>query len=116
LIGLDRAAPHCAALSACLKANEIRKPTRDNGLTSAAYLHSLGADKAGPVPALPGPPTELSDRRRAPSATTGCPAQEGPGPQEAEQRGTPKGGNAQVTGPCRIRTCDQWIMSPLLYR
>ena len=90
----------------------------DVNLTMRFYSHTVVEDRAEALKALPdfGRTPEASP----PVAATGtCDTKPLPGDwrgQNAKQSDKCDDECAQVTGPCRIRTCDQGIMSPLLYR
>jgi len=89
----------------------------DINLTMAFYSHTLVSDRAEALSALPdltGRPA--GGRRKAATGTyDASPHQADFTPQDAKQSDKRDGAHAQPTGPWRIRTSDQWIMSPLLY-
>ena len=88
----------------------------DINLTMAHYSHTLVSDRAASLDALPDLEGSGAEGQRL--AATGTedagPLQPDSSPPSNKQSNKPGSGSAQVTGPCWIRTNDQWIMSPLL--
>ena len=88
----------------------------DADLTVAFYCRTLVADRAEALRALPDLTGQPTRKLRAAATGTGdaTPFPADFIPQDAKQNDKCKECSRQVTGPWRIRTSDQGIMSPLL--
>ncbi len=87
----------------------------DVNLTMGYYSHTLMADRAEALKSLPdliGP--EPKQQMRATGTYDTVPIPVDFAGENAKQNANRENEDAQVIGPCRIRTYDQWIMSPLL--
>ncbi len=90
----------------------------DINLTMAYYSHTLVSDRAKALKALPdltGKPA-TGQRKAATGTDDVTPSPVDSRPQNDKQNDKRDDKSPQVTGPCRIRTYDQGIMSPLLCR
>ena len=88
----------------------------DINLTMGYYSHTVVSDRAEALTALPDLTGTPAQRRGLAATGTDdtAPLSTGFAGQNDKQNDKRANDDAQVTGPCRIRTYDQWIMSPLL--
>jgi len=85
-------------------------------LTMGFYSHTLVSDRAKALDALPnlsGNPKSYQQKVATGTYDASLHPVESL-PQNAKQDDKRKSESSQTIGPCRIRTYDQWIMSPLL--
>ncbi len=87
----------------------------DINLTMGYYSHTLVSDRAEALEALPDLTDAPEQQQQAATGTyDSVPLHVDMRGKKGKHNDKRAGASAQVTGPCRIRTYDQWIMSPLL--